>query len=238
MEGFVLNKSRRDLLKEAVHDCLKEMYYRAQPSADWDEYLQLGKEGKIGKNENVWARHYLSKEYADYILDKYITTYRMNNEWKSNLEFLEKDLKEGCTVDKYIKDKIDKNGHYHPGHRGYDTREPLKDRLRNIVVDVYGVNDKLDDAVNRLTDEVFDYIENRKNFYRFDREEDEFKWAVFMFNPSTNKDEVIKYWGKNMNIVDIDPRKFWMIDEGWTEKEMEEELSEIDEEELNKNEES
>lgn len=232
MKEVVFNMSRRELIQKAVKDCLNEMYYRAQPSADFNEYLRLGKEGKISRDENVWMHHYLSKEYYDYIIEKYINAYRLNNEWKSDIDFLVKDLKEGCIVDKYIHEYTDENGNYHPGHRGYDERKPLKDRLQDIVKDIYG-EEKSDEAAQRLSEEVFDYIENRKNFYRFDREEDDFRWTVGNYAPSSiNKDKVIEYWkskGQQIDINDIDPRTFYMIDEGWSEEEINEELKEYEE---------
>lgn len=218
------NFYRRDILENAVHDCMKELYDKAQPSADYDEYIKQVKDGKITDDTRpyIYQRHYLSNEEAKYIVSKYINAYRLNNDWHSNLDLLVKDLKEGCSVDKYIKEYTDEHGNHHPGYRGYDRRDSLVKRFEDICGD--------EELAEKLSDEVFDYIENRKNFYRFDREAEQFNMTIFLGAcPTCNKQDVIDYWksqGKDVNIVERDPRTFWMIDEGYTEEEIKEELEE------------
>lgn len=218
---------RGGVFEKAFHDCVKEMYEKAQPPADYDEYIKQVKDGKItdATRPYIYQRHYLSEEETKYIAEKYIDAYRMRNEWKSNIDLLIKDLEEGCSIDKYIPEHTDEYGNHHPGHRGYEHRDPLVKRLENICGDP--------ELAKKMSDEVFDYIENRKNFYRFDREEEKFNVNVFLGScPSHVKEEVIDYWksqGTDIDIVERDPRTFWMIDEGYSDEEIAEELGEYNE---------
>lgn len=216
--------TRRKMLSEAIDKCIAEMYLKAQPSVDINDYIEKIKTGEMTDKTQpyVYQRHYLSDEEAKYIANKYIDAYRFNNEWYSNIDLLIKDLKEGCTVDKWIERKGN-----NPGYKGYEKRKPLKKRFKDIL-DECNVNDKK--VLKKLVDEVFDYIENRKNFYRFDNEENKFNFNVFLGAcPTSNKQMVIDYWkeqGKDITIVDRNPDTFWMIDEGYTEEEIKEELGE------------
>ena len=222
------NMTRNDVLTKAFKECMSELYSKAQPSADFNDYLKQLKDGKITDDERpyIYQRHYLSDKEAHYIVDKYIDAYRFQNEWISNIDLLLNDLKHGCTVDKYIEDYVDKYGRHIPGYRSYDYRAPLKDRISNILKDA-GV--MRDDLCEKICGEVFDYIENRKNFYRFDREENQFNCSIFLGScPTSNKQDVIDYWksqGKDIKIVDRDERSFWMRDNGYTEEEIKEELA-------------
>ena len=62
--------SRKEILEQAVHDCYKEMYAKAQPSIDWDQIVQEFKEGKRDKDERVYEQHYLSQD--EYIYARYM----------------------------------------------------------------------------------------------------------------------------------------------------------------------
>lgn len=225
------NLTRRGLLSNVVHDCMKEMFQKAQPSVNIDDYIKKIKDGEITDDTRpyIYQRHYLSEKEAKYIVGKYLDAYRMRNEWTSNIDLLVKDLREGCTVDKYIDDYTDEYGNHHPGHRGYEKREPLQKRIANILEE-NAIKD--DTIVKALSDEVFNYIENRRDFYRFDREEEQFNWSIFLGAcPTSNKEDVIDYWksqGKDIEIVERDPRTFWYIDNGYTDREIKEELEEIE----------
>ena len=41
--------NRQTILDQAIHDCFKEMYVKAQPSADWDQIIQEFKDGKLSR---------------------------------------------------------------------------------------------------------------------------------------------------------------------------------------------
>lgn len=226
--------TRNNIVSQAVKDCMSELYRKAQPPADFNKYLKQLKDSKItdDKRPYIYQRHYLSNEETRYIMDKYISAYRLKNEWISNIDLLIKDLKEGCIVDKYIEEHTDSNGVTSPGYRSYDNRAPLKERISNILKDA-GV--MRDDLCENICNEVFDYIENRRNFYRFDMEENQFNYTILLGAcPTSNKQDVIDYWksqGKDIEIVDRDERSFWLRDNGYTEEEIKEELNEMDNEE-------
>ena len=68
---------RDNIIQRAVHECLEEMYAKAQPSANYKELIEKVKSGKIeDSHENpVYNRHYLSQEEFEYIKNKYIEAY-------------------------------------------------------------------------------------------------------------------------------------------------------------------
>ncbi len=218
--------TRSSILEKAIHDCLSEMYKRAQPSADFDDYLKQLEDGVITDETRpyIYERHYLSEEESNYIIEKYRDAYRISNDWVADIDVLLRDLKEGCSVHKYIPAEVDpETGFKTPGYRSYEHRDSLEERLKNILGS--------DEAAKKAAEEVFDYIENRQHYYRFDRELQEFNNSIYLgCAPSTNKEAVQEYWksqDKDIEIIDRDPRSFWYADEGWTEEEINEELKEL-----------
>ena len=115
--------SREDILTEAYERCMAELYAKAQPAADINDYLNKIKSGEITKAEQnkepIYYRHYISKKEMEYIVEKYHNAYRLGNEFKDSCDLLLKDMDEQYTVDKYIEEYDDEYGH-HPGHRGYE----------------------------------------------------------------------------------------------------------------------
>ena len=57
--------NRREVLDKAIHDCYREMYAKAQPSADWDQIVQ---EFKDGKRDTLYAvkAYDAGKEYIGF----------------------------------------------------------------------------------------------------------------------------------------------------------------------------
>ena len=53
---------RDQVIRKAYTECMAEMYAKAQPSADYYQLLEDAKNGKIGKDEKVYERYYLSYE--------------------------------------------------------------------------------------------------------------------------------------------------------------------------------
>ena len=78
-----------------------------------------------------------------------------------------------------------------------------------------------EDAYNK----TIDYINKAKNFYRFDRTESGFHWAMMNCSPCSNKQTVIDYWksqGVDLEIEERDPDFFYdRYYCGITEKELE-----------------
>jgi len=208
--------NREDIFRKAFHDCMKEMYAKSQPSADYDQLLEDYKSGKIGKDERVYERYYLSWDEFLYIRDKYAEAYGMTKTWIPNIEVLEQYLIEGGTKDKYIPEQIDENGFKHPGYRGYEKVAPLKDQIREIMKD-FDMSDCAQNVANEIYEKVMENIKNCKDFYRFDRERDDFDCNIALgASPTSNPKSVIEYWksqGKNIVIEERNPLLFWEQDE-------------------------
>lgn len=207
--------NRQKILEQAFHDCMKEMYAKAQPPADYDQLLEDAKNGKIGKDENVYERHYLSSEEFNYIHDKYIEAYNIKESWNSNIELLEEYLSNGGTKDKYIEAHTDEYG-YHPGYRGYEKVKPIKEQFNDILdessnLDEYNVYDE--NMLNKLYDCLMNTIKNCKNFYRFDREQSSFSCSLSLGASPTNDPNTVKEYWKSQGVdVDIEirnPLLFW-----------------------------
>ena len=204
--------TRDTIIKQAYHDCMKEMYFKAQPSVDYDQLLEDVKNGKIGKDESIYDRYYLSSEEFEYIRNKYIEAYNIKESWKSNIELLEEYLSKGGTKDKYIKAHTDEYG-YHPGYRGYEKVAPLKEQL-DIILNEYNLYNE--NMCDKLYDTIMNTIKNCKDFYKFDREQSSFSIAIALgASPSSDPEIVKEYWksqGVNIDIEIRNPLLFWEQD--------------------------
>ena len=60
--------NRKEILEEAVHRCLRDMYLWSQPSIDIDELLKTGY--KDTEENPLYRRHYLSSKNFVYLKDK------------------------------------------------------------------------------------------------------------------------------------------------------------------------
>lgn len=194
-------KNREDILKKAVDDCFREMYAKAQPSADFDQLVQDAKDGKIGKDECVYERYYLSSEEFKYIVDKYVDMYRIRSEWQDDVDVVLDFLENGGTDEVRNDDTGDKEYVRIPG---------LKDELYNIIGDS-GLADKVYDS-------VIGKINKCKRYYRFNAEESAFRFSTaFGPSPTCNMKTVKDYWknekGIDVEIEERNPLTFWERDE-------------------------
>ena len=208
--------NRREILKRAIHDCMSEMYKKAQPSADFDQIIEDYKAGKIKKDERVYERHYLSQEEFLHIRDKYKEAYRINEEWKPNIEVLEKYLVEGGLKDKYIPEEVDEDGMRHPGYRSSEKVPPLKEQILNIMKE-FDCSEVAQEVGEKIYDKVIETIKNCKEFYQFDRESRDFDIAMALGSSPTSDPETVKKWWKENKALDIDievrnPLLFWEQD--------------------------
>lgn len=202
---------RKEILERAYVECMSEMYAKSQPSGDYKQYVQDVKDGKIGKDELIYERHYLSHEEFKYILNKYIAAYGMEEKWKSNIETLEQYFTEGGMKDKWIEGHTDKDGFKHSGHRGYEKVAPIKEQIQTILQTEIG--DECTEVGNKIAEAVMNTIKECKEFYRFDREENDFSCSIALgASPTSNPDSVIKYWssqGIDIKIEERNPLLFW-----------------------------
>ena len=147
-------------------------------------------------------------------MKKYIDAYNIKSTWKSNIELLEQYLSEGGTKDKYIESRTDEDGHYHPGYRGYEKVAPIKDQIQEIIKNEIG--DECTECGNKIYEAVMNTISDCKEFYRFDREENDFNYSVALGpSPCSNKDTVKEYWkeqGIDIEPVEPNPYLIWQKD--------------------------
>ena len=218
MEGI---KNRKDMLNKAYEDCMRELYARAQPSADYDNIIDEYRQGKIGKEERVYERHYVSKEEYDYVVDKYVKTYGMDKKWFRDVDTV-KDwvVNGGPPRRKAVYDK----DYEHVEHE-YEDRKRFKsevmEELEKAGLDQKTVNELSD----TIQDKVLGQIEDCKHFYRFDREEDDFRgWVALGASPTSNPETVKKWWKENYNqdieIEDRIPDLFWYYDNGYDDEDL------------------
>lgn len=185
-----------DILSEAIERCLDEMYRYAQPSITFEELKELSKKEfeETGKPQPVHERYYLSPEEYKVIEEKYLDAYNLIDKFKDHCDLIIRDMKEGCSKDKWIEGK---DGF--PGHRGYKKVPSLDNEIG-------------EENLNK----VIDFIEMRKNFYRINKDEQRFRFSVMNYSPYSNKEAVINYWkskGIDLKIEDRDKDDMWEVHE-------------------------
>lgn len=206
-----MGELRDKVIEQAFHDCMKEMYAKAQPSLDYDLATEQIKSGEMvdTKEDPVYGRHYLSHDEFKYILDKYIDGYNIKSKWLDYVGVVEKYLTKGGTKDKYI----EKDGD-NPGYRGYEEVAPIKEQIQNILKESTG-NDS-GELTNKIVECVLNTISDCKKFYKFDRENLQFSMSVALgHSPSSSLEKVQKYWndkGVDIKIVERNPLLMWERD--------------------------
>lgn len=182
--------NRDKILEKAVHDCYREMYRKAQPSANYDDYIRKIKNGEIPRETRIYERHYLPEKQFEYIVEKYKKAYNIQTTWKENCDIILRDLKEGGLIDGWD-DKLD--------CRGAEHTKPLKEIIG-------------EDNANK----VIELIEGFRNFYRFDHEESSFNFTMYLgCGPTSNPKTVIDYWKSQGVDITIDEKKDLTEDDYW-----------------------
>ena len=206
---------RELVLSKALDDCFREMFAKAQPSADYDNLIAEYKAGKIDEEKDgpVYDRHYLSMEEYIYILDKYLDAYRIKSEWKDNVGVVEEYLKEGGSKDKYIDEHTDENGDWHPGYRGYEKVPPIQEQILQEMYKWLPEEESRAASIN-ITKIVMGTIDTCKNFYNFNIDECKFRNTMaFGATPTSNAETVKKWWKDHYNedieIEERNPLLFW-----------------------------
>lgn len=195
-------KTREDILEQACIECLAEMYSKAQPPLDFKQYYQDVKTGKIDKNDKIHERHYLSSDETDYIVNKYINLYAIDNQWVEHADLVFNYLKNGGVKILWKEDT-----------KEYVNQDPLNDVIKQVLIN----HDVLDtELLEDLVDSVFNIIVNCKSFYKLDKELQSFKYTIYLgIAPCSSKESVIQYWsnkGINITIEDRNPLLLWEMD--------------------------
>lgn len=164
--------------KDEMFDrCLDELYQASHPSITWSEVLKQAKEHP---GTDIINQHYLSSEESNYIINKYIDLYNMEDSFIDYCDLLIKDL-DGCIKDKYIERDGD-----NPGYRSYEDVPSLAESIGKENLE-----------------KVKEFIEMRKNFYRFNRKSENFKFNMWNYSPCTNKQAVINYYTSKGTPIEI-----------------------------------
>lgn len=185
---------RREILGRAVEECLDEMYRASQPSISWHEILEKCKNGEYPKDEPVVYKHYLSEELLNDIKERYLYGYSITNKWHDHADLVISYLKDGGTKDKWIEGDIGEDGFQFPGHRGYEKTPKLVDALTELIGK---------ENAEIACDKVFELIGYCKDFYRGDREVNQFLMSIFNYSPSSNKERVQEYY-PDITIYDVE----------------------------------
>lgn len=222
MKDFKID--RESVLMQAVEDCYREMFAKAQPMADWDNLIQEYKEGKIDEEKDgpIYNRHYLScQEYA-YIIDKYIEAYKIKSDWNDHIDILKEYLIKRGVKDTYIDGYTDENGNYHSGYRGYEKIAPMVEHIKKIIsdelADEHDENNEVTAAVaQKVANKVIELINTCQDFYRFNGDECKFRNTLAMGASPTSNAETVKKWWKDHYDVDIEiveknPLLLWEYD--------------------------
>ena len=174
--------SEDSLLEEAYNRCLQEMYFYAQPSIDFKKTQEEAnkKFKETGEKTYIINQHYLSSEMYEKIAEKYIHAYHLESEFFDDCDLIKRYMDGEGMVFTNEKDVL--------GNRKYEKLPKLEE-----VIGKENAN------------KVFEYIDNAKNFYRFDNGARNFQWGLFNLAPTSNKEVVEKYWeeqGKPIKIRD------------------------------------
>lgn len=166
--------TRKEILEEAVHKCLKDMYLWSQPSINIDYLLKSG--FKDDEKNPLYRRHYLSSKNYSYLMNTYIKAYRMKDDWEKDFELIVDYLCKGGLKDKYVDDG---DGH---SYRSYENTLPLSAYFEQEDVDI-----------------IMSLIGDCHDFYRVNNEERSFSFTMCLGvgSPTSNKEEVEKYWQEN-----------------------------------------
>lgn len=200
---------RDSIIKQAHHDCMRELYAKAQPSANYDELIEGVKNGTIEDSSKnpLYERYYLSYEEFFYILNKYCKAYGIEESWQDNLDIVRNYFAGEGYEDVFVEGRIDEEGYKHPGYRSAKQVPHIK----NAIANKYG-----EDIASDISDMIFAYIDKCKDYYRFDREESNFRASIALgASPTSNKQTVIDYWknkGVEVVIEDRNPLLFWEKD--------------------------
>lgn len=210
---------RKDILQRAYNECLTEMFAKAQPSADFNALMEGVKNGTIIDNDAnpIYKRYYLSEEEFRYILKKYKDLYNIKCEWKNHIGLLEGYFTGNGKKDVWLPDKYDSNGNrIRSAHRGIEKVPHISDSIYNILKEKISNTTDAEELSKEITGKVMTYINDCREFYTLDLEEYGFETSVALgCSPTSNKEDVIKYWkeqGIDVNIVDRNPNLLWDMD--------------------------
>lgn len=200
--------TRKQFEDEMYTRCLDELYQASQPSITYSELIELSKQNPERK---LYLEHYLSSEECKFIIDKYINLYCLEDDFKRDCDIIIDDMQKGCIKDKYVSGTDEK-----PGYRNYEKVPPLSEEIGEENLQ-----------------KVVEFIKMRKDFYRFNRVAENFKFNMFNYSPTSIKESVIDFYktqGQDITIVDRNMGyNYERYYEGYSEEEIQEMINEENE---------
>lgn len=206
--------TRRDVLSNAIENCLKELYSWATPKIEWKDFVEENKiyskkyrewelitEDKILGNPSLleycgpkpYEFYYLPKEIYTDIMNSYIYAYKLDSqkELLDTIEILKNYCKEPI-IDKYIEGE---NGS--PGYRGYEHPDNLEKEITKILGPEAEDNPY---HVHKICDKFFEFLDMAGNFFNWNSELNSFYMSAGLGpSPNSNKQAVIDNWKKYRN---------------------------------------
>lgn len=175
--------SKSDYTSYMINQCLREMYAMAQPPADYDEILELARNGHEDDQYPFFEQHYLSKEETQLVLDKYLDMTNLEPTWKDDCD----------TMIEYLSD-----GGYHNVIKHDNLGGSYRDAEKLAPIQEY--------IGEEAFAKVLEYMNECKSYYRYGSiEKSAFVWPIINVAPTSNKERVIEFWksqGVDIEIID------------------------------------
>lgn len=182
--------NRDYILKQAVHNCYRELFRKAQPRGNYDKYVRQIEAGELPKNTKIYERHYLPEKELKYIVEKYKKAYRIVDEWRNSCDYILTCLEKGGLIDEWD---------YKSNCEGVKHTKPLKDLIGSESAKI-----------------VLNLIKGFKDFYRCDREVSSFDFTIYLgCSPTSNAETVINYWKSQGVDIKIDKKENLTEDDYW-----------------------
>lgn len=169
--------TRDKIIKEASFNLLKELYMRAQPPVNIEEYIEKYKTGEFTKKDRCYEWHYLPAEVETQIIEDYLEAYGANDQFKKWTDFLLDNFKNGGHRTAY-KDIF--------GTGELDRTSEETETLPELIGE-------------ENAEKVYKLIEDFRYFYRTNMDEHSIRCVVFQ-GPTSNPETVKEKWGSNFKI--------------------------------------
>ena len=205
--------TRRDVLEKASMDCLKELYSKAQPVVDWDDFMKQNKDYSIKYEQWVqmgnhppieefcgprpYEFYYLPKNVMKEIADAYVRAYEIDKH--AELIDIIDILKGYCNKpieESYVKESDGER------RRGYIYPLPIQEWIAGILRGYYDDSECSDHSTvaKELCEEFYHYLDKAGKFYSWNMDINTFNTTVYLGpSPNSNKEAVIENWKKYRN---------------------------------------
>ena len=162
-----------DFMEDCIRECLNKMYELSEPSITLDEIKEQNK--NLSKEEMdadpTYKHHYLPSEVFSEVLEHYADIYGFSPKWENYISLLSFDLFNGGRKSVYKKDETG------------ECRKACEE------------TPKLSDVIGEENAEkVKTMIDDNKNYNHINADYQSFSFNVANYSPSSNKDDVEKYW--------------------------------------------